>query len=191
MTESFSAASGSVWVSMKTGMTMVPMFLSSALRIARPTACTMSTSARRGSMNATPSSVGTSTPSARHLALVKQTELAHLRAGLAAGSADLAAQRSFHRRCARTTACLLDVAERGIHAITSGMEVAKSRARFTREWNEMVRRSSYFRIALASPIWPARVAAFGPPSSPSRVTSTPSSAHSRYVASSTPTMATR
>ena len=36
---------------------------------------------------------------------------------------------------------------------------ANSRARFTREWNEMVRRRLYFRIALARPICPARVAA--------------------------------
>ena len=67
--ESSRAISGSSSVSMKTGMTMVPTVLSGASLMARPTACTMSTSERRGSMKATPSRVGTSTPSARQRAL--------------------------------------------------------------------------------------------------------------------------
>src|SRR5262249_27507484 len=57
-------------LSTKTGITTVPTVLSRALRIALPTACTMSTCDRRGSMNATPSRVGTSTPSARQRALL-------------------------------------------------------------------------------------------------------------------------
>ena len=73
--------------------------------------------------------------------------------------------------------------------MTSGISVANSRARSTREWNEMVRCRSYFRIALASPICPARVRA-SVIFLPSRVTRVPFSAHSLYVASSTPTTAT-
>src|SRR5262249_54223754 len=65
-----SARSASASSSTKTGITTVPTVLSRALRIALPTACTMSTCDRRGSMNATPSRVGTSAPSARQRALV-------------------------------------------------------------------------------------------------------------------------
>ena len=43
--------------------------------------------------------------------------------------------------------------------MTSGISAANSRARLTREWKEMVRCRSYFRIAFARPICPARVRA--------------------------------
>ena len=70
------AVSGSSSVSMKTGMTMVPTVLSGARRMARPTACTMSTSERRGSMKATPSRVGHVDPFGQAARIGQQAALA-------------------------------------------------------------------------------------------------------------------
>ena len=77
----------------------------------------------------------------------------------------------------------------GIHASTSGMDAANSCARLTREWNEMTRLQFVFPHRFRQPDLTRQVRA-SVTSTPSRVTSTPFFAHSRYVASSTPTMAT-
>ena len=68
-------ASGSSPASIKTGITIVPLvwtFAPLTFLMALPTACITSTWLPFGSMKATPSSEGTSTPSAKHLALVSR-----------------------------------------------------------------------------------------------------------------------
>ncbi len=65
-------SSGSTSLEMSTGKTIVPNDLLSEFLIARPTAWMISTWLDRGSMNATPSSDGTSIPSVRHRALLKR-----------------------------------------------------------------------------------------------------------------------
>ena len=122
-------------------MMMVPTVLSSDRRIARPTAWTMSTWERRGSMKATPSRVGTSMPSDRHWALV---------------STALWLASTLRSRLSRRLRSPVDISPEtwsvtnstfgrwrgGIHETTLGSMLAKLLAVLIREWKVMVRRRS-------------------------------------------------
>jgi Type III restriction enzyme, res subunit len=139
---------------------MVPTFLSGDLRIALPSAWTMSMVERRGSMKPTPSMLGTSTPSPRQRAL-------------------LSSPRSFgarsRKRSSRRSRCPLVIvpetwwlhsapagrARGGIQAITSGISALNSRAALTRPWKGDDAQQLVLAHALGEPYLPGQSAGVG------------------------------
>ena len=165
---------------MKTGITIVPSGLPTALRITRPTAWMMSTIDRLGSMNAMPSSTGTSTPSPRQAQFERMprvssgswpkpfSNVARWPAGV---WPEMCVVQSFMFVVPPLGGDRRFVPPKGgttndvMCAITPGKEsrrvASTNRAAFaTDEWNVISFRRSYFRIALAKPICAASVRAF-------------------------------
>ena len=152
------AFSGSALRSTNTGITIVATPFPSPLRMARPTACTMSICECFGSMNATPSRVGISTPSPRQRALHRTPRspcsTCRRRSSWTARSPLGIAPETASAQTVPDGRSLL-----GIHSITEGKVRANRFAAATRPWKLNRRSMSKRRIAFATPICAARLRA--------------------------------